>query len=61
MLERLKKLGANQTEMVDVYNKQVRCVMELAVAVWTPGLTKEESYQIERVQKCHLGGKVSEL
>ena len=40
--------------MVDVYNKQVRCVMELAVAVWTPGLTKEECYQIERVQKCAL-------
>ena len=24
------------------------------MAVWTPGLTKEECYQIERVQKCAL-------
>ena len=40
--------------MLDVYNKQIRCVLELAVAVWTPGLTKQEGYQIERVQKCAL-------
>ena len=54
MLRRLSKLGANQTEMLDVYYKQIRCVLELAVAVWTPGLTLEETYQIERVQKCAL-------
>ena len=54
MLRRLKKLGASQTEMVDVYCKQIRCILELAVAVWTPGLTKTESNQIERVQKCAL-------
>ena len=47
MLRRLSKLGANQTEMLDVYYKQIRCVLELAVAVWTPGLTLEETYQIE--------------
>jgi hypothetical protein len=54
MLRRLKKLGASKTEMIDVYFKQIRCVLELAVAVWTPGLTKAESNQIERVQKCAL-------
>ena len=54
MLRRLKKLGASNTEMIDVYFKQIRCVLELAVAVWTPGLTKAESSQIERVQKCAL-------
>ena len=54
MLKRLKKLGANQSEMIDVFFKQIRCVLELAVAVWTPGLTKEQCYQIERVQKCAL-------
>ena len=37
-----------------MYNKQTRCILELAVAVWTPGLTKQETYQIERVQKCAL-------
>ena len=54
MLKRLKKLGASQSEIIDVYFKQIRCILELAVAVWTPGLTKGESYQIERVQKCAL-------
>ena len=54
MLRRLKKLGATQSEMIDVYYKQIRCILELAVAVWTPGLTKAEGYQIERVHKCAL-------
>lgn len=54
MLKRLKKLGADQSEMIDVYFKQIRCVLELAVAVWTPNLTKAESNQLERVQKCAL-------
>ena len=39
MLKRLNKLCASQSEMIDVYNKQIRCVLELAVALWTPGLT----------------------
>ena len=54
MLRRLSKLGANSDDMLNVYNKQIRCILELAVPVWTPGLTKQEIYQIERVQKCAL-------
>ena len=54
MLRRLKKLGASVTDMLDVYNKQIRCVLELAVAVWEPGLTLAENKQIERVQKSAL-------
>ena len=54
MLKRLKKLGAGQSEMLDVYFKQIRCILEFAVAVWTPGLTSGEDSQIERVQKCAL-------
>ena len=54
MLKRLKKLGASQAEMIDIYFKQVRCILEFAVAVWTPGLTNGESSQIERVQKCAI-------
>ena len=54
MLRRLKKLGASRIDMLDVYNKQIRCVLELAVSVWVPGLTLAENYQIERVQKCAL-------
>ena len=54
MIKRLKPLGANDGELVDIYYKQIRCVLELAVAVWTPGLTKLQINQIERVQKCAL-------
>ena len=54
MLRRLKSLGANKNEMMDVYVKQVRCVLELGVAVWQPGLTQAQGQQLERVQKCAL-------
>ena len=51
MVRRLKLLGATNDELTDVYNKQVRCVLELAVAVWSAGLTVSQVAQIERVQK----------
>ena len=54
MQRRLKGLGASEVEMMDVYMKQVRSVLELAVPVWQPALTKEEARQIERVQRCAL-------
>ena len=54
MLKRLKKFGCNHQELVDIYYKQIRCVLEQTVAVWAPNLTKSQSVQIERVQKCAL-------
>ena len=51
MLRWQKGLGASSEEMLDVYEKQIRCVLELAVAVWQPGLTQQETIQLERVQK----------
>ena len=54
MLRRLKLLGASESELMDVYQKQVRSVLELAVPVWQPALTIQEKIQIERVQKCAL-------
>lgn len=51
MVRRLKYLGATNEELIDVYCKQVRSVLELAVAVWSPGLTASQINQIERVQK----------
>ena len=54
ILRRLKKLGANRQELLDIYYKQVRSVLELAVPVWQPALTQQEKKQIERVQKCAL-------
>ena len=54
IIRRLKKLGASESDLLDVYNKQVRCVLELAVPVWNPGLTKHEVKQLERVQKTAM-------
>ena len=54
MLRRLSNLGASESEMLDVYQKQVRSVLELAVPVWQAGLTQQEISQIERVQRTAL-------
>ena len=54
ILRRLRKLGASQIDMFDVYCKQVRCVLEFGVAVWAPGLTMAEATRIQRIQKCSL-------
>ena len=51
MLRRLKILGASESELLDVYDKQIRSVLELAVPAWQPGISKQESHQIERVQR----------
>ena len=51
LIRRLKTLGATQPEMLDVYTKQVRSILELAVPVWSPGLTQLEVKKLERVQK----------
>ena len=52
MLRRLKPLGANVGELLEVYNTQIRSILEFAVAAWNPGLTTVQVSQIERVQKC---------
>jgi hypothetical protein len=51
MLRNLKKLGACRSDLIDVYYKQCRSVLELAVPAWAPGLTKTEANQLERIQK----------
>jgi hypothetical protein len=54
MLRRLKNLGASDYQLVDVYIKQVRSVLELAVPVWHSSLTVADKISIERVQKSAL-------
>ena len=51
MLRNLKKLGASESMLIDLYYKQCRSVLELAVPAWAPGLTKTEVNQLERIQK----------
>ena len=51
MLRRMVKLGLETSTMFDVYTKEVRSILELAVPVWHSGLTKLQSTDIERIQK----------
>ena len=54
MVRRLKQMGANDDELLDVYCKQIRSVLEYAAVVWHPGLTAANITSIERVQKACL-------
>ena len=54
VLKRLKNLGASRKQLIDVYTKQIRSVLELAVPVWHPTLTLEDRLKIERVQRAAL-------
>ena len=53
-LRRLKNFGAETHDLLEVYIKQIRCLLEYAVTVWQPSLTNEDSIKIERVQKSAL-------
>ena len=54
MLKRLKNLGASTEQLLDVYQKQIRSVLELAVSVWHSSLVQADRLSIERVQKAAL-------
>ena len=50
IIKRLKKQGANLSDLVDIYIKQIRSILEFGVPVWNSALTQEEVLEIERVQ-----------
>ena len=52
MIKRLKAHGASIEDLVEVYSKQIRCLLEYGVL--NSSITKEESVDIERVQKAFL-------
>ena len=54
MIRRLKPLGATIHELIEVYQTQIRCLLEFAVAAWNSGLSKAQINQLERVQKCAM-------
>ena len=54
IVKRLKSQGASISDLVDIYIKQVRSILEFGVPVWNSGLTSEEITDIERVQKSFL-------
>ena len=52
MLRRLKNLGTDAGQQTDVYIKQIRSVLELAVPVWHSSLTDRYRLQLEVLQIC---------
>ena len=60
MLKRLKKLGANWSDLLDVYFKQIRSIAEFAVPVWNSALTGLQVAKLERIQKTALHVILSE-
>ena len=47
----MQSLELNQSQLFDVYTKEIRSILEMAVPVWHSGLTKQQSKDIENVQK----------
>jgi hypothetical protein len=56
ILRRLRKLGADQEDLKEIYIKQIRSILEFAVPVWHSSLTGVDRLRIERIQKsaCHI-------
>ena len=53
-LRRLKKLGTSKDDLLEVYFKQIRTILEYASPVWNSGLTGDDIINLERVQKTVL-------
>ena len=51
ILRRLKSFNLEKTILFDVYTKEIRSIVELAVPVWHSSLTVSQSNSIEQVQK----------
>ena len=49
MVKRLKSNGASLDDLVDVYVKQTRSILEFGAPVWNPNLTQNDVASIERV------------
>ena len=51
ILRRMVELDLDPFVMLDIYHKEVRSIVEMAVSAWHPGLTKIQTKDIERIQK----------
>ena len=51
LLRRMKELNLSTMQLLDVYGKEVRSILEMAVPVWHGALTQKQNKAIERVQK----------
>ena len=54
IIRRLKNLGAQRDELVDMYIKQCRSILEFAAPAWHGAITVTDRQDIERIQKGAL-------
>ena len=54
ILRRLKKLGADNLDLKEIYETQIRNILEYAAPVWHPAVTGEQRLKVERIQKSAL-------
>ena len=45
------KLNLSELELIDVYQKEIRSILEFAAPVWHSSLTRRHTYEIESVKK----------
>ena len=64
ILWRINFLGASQADLIDVYIKQIKSILEYAVPAWQGSISQTDRHEIERIQKstCHtiLGKKYND-
>ena len=53
-LRRLLKYDLTIYELFDVFCKEIRSILEMAVPVWHSSLTKQQSLDIENIQKLAM-------
>ena len=51
---RMKNLKLDNSILIDIFNKEIRSILEFACPVWNGALTKQDSGRIEKVQKSFL-------
>ena len=51
---RLKNLKIDNQTLIDIFNKEIRSILEFACPVWNGSITKEDSAMIEKIQKSFL-------
>ncbi|KAI8510614.1 hypothetical protein Bbelb_115300 [Branchiostoma belcheri] len=51
LLRRLKKFRLSQKDLLTVYTCYVRPLLEYAAPVWSPGLTRTQTKQLENIQR----------
>ena len=54
ILRRMLKVDLDVNQLFDVYTKEIRSILEMAVPVWHSGLTKKQTADIESIQKLAM-------